>query len=538
MIESDRFRSFLSEPPCTTYSPAAHPAVRSYAEPLGYDRTDPKTWLGNLLAFRSFLLLRHGRRFGRPCGTEQPRLSKMAWLEAWARLLELGFEEAIVASCQFDKKEFRFLIYLLDPNEITTRCPGGHEHVRIEGAHTKKSSVYTWGLAEHLAEAFAKALRRVDLLRDLDNLEVGGYESVVVNDVLLTATWKKEKCWAWKRKSHINVLEANAGLAMLRVVASGKQDCRFVGLLDSRVAKGALAKGRSTSLHLQKACRRSAAMQLGFGLYPGWAFAPTRLNVADDPTRKCDVRAPVRASVLDGLSGKAIQVLHSGQFARWASNWIRLIILVGHLSLRADAESVYHVSSNAPHDGLSFSSAAASGFWRRYACLISVGLWISTCVCGLVCCLVFVLLSFPSIAVTFGSRRPWSLFLLLWAIGPSVVEAMEPRSVLERERAARRSGIDLFPTRVARKETLTARAKLLADFRIWLYGEHKVSLTHLLSARPPDPEEICRWLTSYGQEMFLAGKAYGKFAETINAVATARPALRKSLSQAWDLAFA
>lgn len=71
-------RSFLSEPPCTTFSPAAHPAVRSYSKSAGFDMTCEK-----------------------PCGKEQHRLSKMAWLRAWAALIELGFRESVVASCQF-----------------------------------------------------------------------------------------------------------------------------------------------------------------------------------------------------------------------------------------------------------------------------------------------------------------------------------------------------------------------------------------------------------------------------------------------------
>ena len=60
----------------------------------------------------------------------------------------------------------------------------------------------------------------------------------------------------------------------------------------------------------------------------------------------------------------------------------------------------------------------------------------------------------------------------------------------------------------------------------------------LLTAKPPDAEEICKWLISYGQEMYLSGKAYGKFAETINAVSAARPVVRKQLAGAWDPAFA
>jgi hypothetical protein len=71
-----------------------------------------------------------------------------------------------------------------------------------------------------------------------------------------------------------------------------------------------------------------------------------------------------------------------------------------------------------------------------------------------------------------------------------------------------------------------------------LHDSHGVLLSQLLTAKPPDPEEICRWLTLYGQELFFAGKTYAKFAETINAVAAAHPVIRKQLVGAWDLAFA
>ena len=55
MISTGRFESFLIEPPCATFSPAAHPSVRSYSNPLGYDRCEKKTllmailWLSGLL---------------------------------------------------------------------------------------------------------------------------------------------------------------------------------------------------------------------------------------------------------------------------------------------------------------------------------------------------------------------------------------------------------------------------------------------------------------------------------------------------------
>lgn len=110
---------------------------------------------------------------------------------------------------------------------------------------------------------------------------------------------------------------------------------------------------------------------------------------------------------------------------------------------------------------------------------------------------------------------------------------MAPQTALERGRAERRSGNNLIATRVARHDTLERREKLLTDFRVWLHDQHKVHLSLLLTAKPPDAEEICKWLISYGQEMYLSGKAYGKFA-----VSAARPVVRKQLAGAWDPAFA
>ena len=71
-----------------------------------------------------------------------------------------------------------------------------------------------------------------------------------------------------------------------------------------------------------------------------------------------------------------------------------------------------------------------------------------------------------------------------------------------------------------------------------LWETQSIQLTILLTAKPPGAEELCRLLVAYGQAMFHAGKAYGKYAETTNAVATARPAVRKMMAPAWDLAFA
>ena len=59
-----------------------------------------------------------------------------------------------------------------------------------------------------------------------------------------------------------------------------------------------------------------------------------------------------------------------------------------------------------------------------------------------------------------------------------------------------------------------------------------VSLPLDLSAR------IAEALVAYGQCLYRAGQPYYKYSETINAVASLRPAIRKNLTLAWDLAFA
>ena len=48
LLQSGNLSSFMVEPPCATFSPAAYPALRS----LGFDPTEPRTLLGNRLALR------------------------------------------------------------------------------------------------------------------------------------------------------------------------------------------------------------------------------------------------------------------------------------------------------------------------------------------------------------------------------------------------------------------------------------------------------------------------------------------------------
>lgn len=237
MVSSGRFQSFFIAPPCTTFSPAAYPSCRSYALPLGYDRSDGKTFHGNLLAFNAFTMLRAGRRSRRPCGLEQPRRSKMCWTPMWRSLVGKEFFEAVLASCQFGsihQKEFRLLVFLLSAERLEIKCPGGHEHVPIQGKYTKPSATYVKGLARHIALEFRRTLEWQRRTQD-DAQPAVGLESVLSNDVLLSSTWTLLSHHHWKHKKHINVFETDMALQVLRHQCRFEPETRFVSFLDSQV---------------------------------------------------------------------------------------------------------------------------------------------------------------------------------------------------------------------------------------------------------------------------------------------------------------
>eukprot|EP00438_Fugacium_kawagutii_P018640 Skav235460 [mRNA] locus=scaffold1451:27264:29552:+ [translate_table: standard] len=490
----------------------------------------------------------------------------MRWLQAWAQLLRDGFEQSVIASCQFGsphRKEFMFLTYGLKTSSLQVKCPGGHPHIKIEGAYTKSSAVYTWDLAKHLAQHFARALRAFAWAEDLDNKHAG-YESVVVNDLLVSRQWHTQRCWSWKSKSHINILEGHSALQVVKKVAWDDRRIRFIGCLDSRVAKGALAKGRSSAVGLQKICKKQASLCVAAEVYPGWTFAPTRLNPSDDPTRDCAVRLASGHSILDLVDQRALQSLHHLQLSRPYANWIRLILLLGSfcpsLAVSGLGEScgrwtldLWPGTPSCSESG-SYPSSLDFGIWifeegGPCCAWLLFGHWIS----GLAWTVVIWVASSLLCAVCFGALdlnssprfSRWFRFCVLVAVAPylgsgkvPVAEAMFAATPADAKRAADRAGILLKPSRVVRQSTLDFRRKLLEDFKIWLQGSHGIALEKLLTDKPPDGEEVSRLLVEYGQELFASGKAYNKYVETINGIVAARPCFKKALAGAWDLAFA
>lgn len=545
MLATNRFRSCTIEPPCTSFSPAAHPCVRSYVLPWGFDRFEAKTLSGNTSALRGFTLLWFCYIYERPSLLEQPRLSKMCWTHIWRRFIRRGLREAVVASCQFGsphRKEFRLLTYLLDETFIDTRCPGGHQHLRIEGRYTKPSAAYTPALGLHLAKAFRAALEKLDRK---DDLKVHGLESILVNDVLATSQWRPLRAWRWKTKSHINVLESSTIVSLLKEIAWKEPDSRQVILSDSRVSIGCISKGRSPSFLLQRQCKMSGALQAAAGIYPSLCFAPTRLNTADDPTRLQEIREAYKFSIVDHLPIESLHLLHFHRFARFAAGWIRLTILLSFPKLARASSWPFPCSAWTAHEEplLSATTSALDALFSFRGDTLLCSAWIAldslAYVSGLVfvCCACFCCFYLFVVSVVRCLRPlgPLGVFLLV-AVAPAA--AMEPLNGAERARAIARTAVNLQATRTVRTETRANREKLLELFKVWLYEQHGLLLSVLLTEKPADPQKVAHLLALYGKDLFWAGKSYGRYSETINSVAAARPAWRKSMNEAWDLAFA
>ena len=323
-----------------------------------------------------------------------------------------------------------------------------------------------------------------------------GFESLLVNDLLSSGTWQAS--WTWPcPPEHINVLETKAFLAVLRQLGREGGDKRCVQVVDSSVALGATTKGRSSARSLRKSLLQACALQLGFGLYPAVVFGPTRLNTSDAPTRDTQLPTPASLSICRCL-GRQELLLASAfrQLPRASANWLRLAcLLVGF-------------RSPAPLGGFLRGLAAP---WRHTGPPSS---------------------AFP--AARPDLVRPVKDFDA--TLGYPGEGPLEPRGQRDVDRQARRSASALPSGRPVLPRTRSNRARLLGLFDAWL-AERGSSLKALTSGSPLDPAAIGQALTNYGRDLYDAGRPYGDYSETVNAVGALCPSVRRQLQGPWDLAF-
>ena len=531
MMEEGRLRSFLVAPPCTSFSPAAFPAVRSYANPRGFDPLNPKVFLGNSLAFIALALLFAGLRLGVAGLDEQPRRSKMRWLAEWRRLVELGASEVTLASCSYGsphQKEFGLIGVNIDASSLSSKCSRDHDHIPIQGAYTRPSAVYCPGLALAIAKVFAKHLKAVDGCLAQQEINVAGLESVLSNDLCQTLEWSCLSAWSWKRPSHINMLEGRAILRMLLNVAREGGDVRILYLCDSHVARSCFAKGRSASGSLRKLLQQAAAVCLAFGLYPAGVFAPTRCNPGDCPTRDLDFPEPVPCSIVSTEDPATLRALASFRgLRRWASSWVRLVLLLAPdvILPHADFTSswrkhpfhavrprLWHLDFDAT---LGYPGEGPVLDFRPFQVLLA-----------LLCLILPTAVSFPipGLALSFVTIISCSQFRVSHGVRQLAGKGDD-------ERKAARAGVTLQDGRRVTQQTAVTRELLFDFFCKWL-TESGCEPGELIFSSPPDLDRLNAKLVEYGRQLFADGKPFYHYSETLNALTVSRPSIRRSLQQA------
>ena len=105
--------------------------------------------------------------------------------------------------------------------------------------------------------------------------------------------WTVACAYPWKRSEHINVLELRAILQCLewRARSAAFHSCRFLHLSDSQICLAVLTKGRSSSHKINRILRKIGALCVALNLYPLWAWIASRLNPADEPSRRYEPKA-------------------------------------------------------------------------------------------------------------------------------------------------------------------------------------------------------------------------------------------------------
>lgn len=508
LLEDDRLDSVMIAPPCTSYSPAAYPCVRSYRQPRGFDQSNEKVRIGNLLAFATLAILMVCLRLAKMALAEQPRRSKMRWLVEWQRLLKMGARETHLASCSFGsihQKEFALISANMQVDLLHRPCTKDHQHVKIEGKWTKPSAIYCEGLAIAFANFYKQHLDAMVEARIRLDLAADGLEDLLSNDLLMGLSWKEKSSWKWRGSSHINILELAAYIRMLRHVAEEGGDERIPYFIDSHVARCCISRGRSSAGSLRRGLQKAAALCLAYGLYPAGKYSPTRMNPADCPTRNVEIPPPA-ALISSHFSSSQLAALATiNGLKRWAANWCRLTLLLSPaiLDFRTFVDSV-RVSPPFPMLSCEWhiDFDATLGYPGEGPCYLAF----------FIGCMCWIGFPFPIVAVGV------------------------PRSHGDAARKAARSGIVLEAGRRTTELTAVTRELLYGNFLSWL-EDKEVSFDDVLFSSPPDVDQLNSLLCDFGRWLFREGKPYYHFSETINAITCKRPLVRRSLQQSWDLAF-
>lgn len=559
LVETGALDSFFVQPPCTTFSPAAYPALRSYKLPRGFSPSEKRTKLGTTLALRALCLMFVSSRCGVIGLLEQSRRSKMAWLPEWLWLVEHGLaSEEWLASCMYGsphQKEFRLLGVNIDMSGLHRACDRSHKHIVIQGKYTRPSATYTDELAFAFSLEISKALRRKKVRDVVVDVDVTGLESAVFNDVVLGSRWSVCDSWKWKRPAHINIHETASVVRLLKEQALTIPKSRFSVGIDSHVALSALAKGRTPSFGLRPVVRRAGATCIAGCLYPSYHFSPTRYNPSDCPTRDVELPLPSGSSFADHLDLDGLHALaRVSGLKRFAANWSRLVcLLLGgsfgwHSSGTGSWRFLHYAKSAYPF--LWISSAVRKGRFDALDFDKTLGypgeghallrfFWILSSCAPPSPILDFSIALCHHLSGPAETSKPdpfWGVRFSHRHGGLAHAVGLDPRDNRDRARASGRNSIELDEGRPVLERTRAGRDRLVSAFSQWLV-QQGLSIEIFLDSAVTDIDMVNLLLGRYGRELFKAGRPYGHYSELINGIAAMRPRFRRSLQGAWDLAY-
>jgi hypothetical protein len=306
------------------------------------------------------------------------------------------------------------------------------------------------------------------------------FEQLWVNEFVASAQWKvvsKTKHDHINARKHINVLEVRARNEAIAHLAPKYPDTCAVYGLDSKVALGATAKGRSPSMPLLNELLLALPDCVGFGHFPGGVFIPTRLIPADDPSRDVDLRGPRCKIPL----------------------WVKDVALCDFSAL----------------DGWTSlpTMKRAEGEWVRFACKLSRPLLYLQC-----------LSSLPPRLQRKHHPKPEA------TDGEARVPGPRPQALPLEARIPK----DLISDRVLTAQTVKQRQKSSIAFADWL-REHKGLETEFLLADGTDSLFVARILAAFGQHCYNIGFPLGFFVNAILSITDKRRFLVGKVKEAWDV---
>ena len=441
-------------------------------------------------------------------------------------------------------KAFKFLHVHLVLQHSLRRCRCTKKHLKVEGALTKASATYVPDLAEALARDFKNAIIAKHKREEDEEIQIEGLENQAINHIANTLDWEVADDWAFKKESHINLLEMRSVERLVEfLVKKDLCDMRVVSLVDSNVTRCAVAKGRSSSTALSSVLRRISSMLVASGIYLCTPYVPSRLNISDDPTRLVPLRTPAYAFGewdRDSFLDLALLILTR----RWASNWIRLVLRVSSFSTlppyldlphrRLKPRSMdFDQTLGFPSEGpwiLRLGSCIFRGFYLLLFTLALLFVALISPIPLMVSCSLS-----PSFRLPLG--RPVGLLVFFSSCRGVSAMVNGPRNQADFSRINFRNEQGPLPEgRMVLEVTAAQRNKLLDGFYQWCSSEG-LEINVWLADFYSFLEEINLCLCRYGRLTYSWGRPMNHFVETINALTSLKPALRRNLQAPWDLAF-